>query len=610
MTSTAHRLRTATAAVAIIAAAALAGPPAVSAATTTAFNPATRTITINGDAAGDEIVVSDAGGLLKQTLNGGAPANLLDDQAQPLPADGTVNVVVNAGDGADTVSIATDKAQSATVDGGAGEDTITGSDNDDVLRGGTENDHLIGADGDDRLIGDGGRDDMDGGAGNDTLVWNNGDGSDTMDGDAGGGDEVEVNGAAGPSDAFAVAPNGARTKFDRLNLVPFTLDIDAERITVNGLQGDDEITGSAGLAPLIAITLNGGQGSDKITGGDGNDLITGGDDADVLSGGAGNDRIVGDRGGDTMSGGDGDDTTVWNNGDGSDRMDGGSGIDRAEVNGAAGQGDAFTIAPNGARAKFDRTNLGPFTLDIGSEEALDVRGAGGDDTFVAQPGTSALLAVTADGGPGNDALTGAEEADSFFGGSGNDALDGGPGPDLLDGQDGDDSLRSRDGQSDLVRGGAGTDSGVLDALGTDVWDSIENVDAPVIAPPPPPPAADTTATAARVSGAGKVKVRRGRASVKLRVSCPAAEAGGCKGTLQLFTAKPVKIGSDKVIVRLGGASYSLNAGQVRTLKVKLPKGVRKLAKGRSLSARAETITRDDSGNTAAASRTVKLRLPR
>src|SRR3954447_19013006 len=304
MTLTAQRIRTATAAVAIVAAAALAGPPTVSAATTTAFNAKTRTITITGDASSEQIVVSDAGGLLKQAVDGGAASNLLDDQAQPLPADGTVNVAVNAGDGADTVTIATDKAQSATVDGGAGTDTITGSANDDVLRGGADNDHLIGGDGDDRIIGDTGSDNMDGGAGNDTLVWNNGDGSDSMDGDAGGGDEVEVNGAAGPADDFTIKPNGARTQFDRLNLVPFTLDIDAERITVNGLQGNDHIAGAPGLAARrILLTLKGGRGADRITGGDGPDLLTGGDDADVLDGGGGNDRIVGDRGADTMLGG-------------------------------------------------------------------------------------------------------------------------------------------------------------------------------------------------------------------------------------------------------------------------------------------------------------------
>jgi Ca2+-binding RTX toxin-like protein len=609
MTPTAHRIRTMTAAVAIAAAAALAGPSVVSADTTSAFNAVTRTATITGDGDSDKLVISDQGGLLKQALNDGAAQNILDDLGQPLPADRSVNLVVNAGAGDDQVQIATNLLQSATVDGGAGLDAITGSDNDDVLRGGTENDTIAGGDGDDRLIGDPGADDLNGGNGNDTLVWNNGDGSDTMDGEGGGGDEVEVNGAAGPRDVFTVKPNGTRVRFDRVNLVPFNLDIDAERITVNGLQGDDQVTGDAGLAPLIAMTLNGGQGADTLTGGDGNDLITGGDDGDTLTGGAGNDRIVGDRGGDTVAGGDGDDTLVWNNGDGSDTMDGENGLDRIEVNGAAGQGDAFTIAPNAARARFQRTNLVPFTLDIGSAEALDARGAGGDDTFAAQPGTGALMAVTADGGTGNDALTGAEEADTFFGGAGNDTLDGGPGPDLLDGQDGDDTLRSRDGQSDLVRGGAGTDSGVLDALGTDVWDSIENVDAPVVVAPPAP---DTKGTAVRVgtSTAG-VRIRRnGRASTKLAVSCPAAEAGGCNGTLQLFSAKAIRIGSHKVIVRLGGASYNLRSGEAKTLTVNLPKGVRKLAKKRSIAARAETLTRDAAGNTAAGSKALTLRLPR
>lgn len=85
--------------------------------------------------------------------------------------------------------------------------------------------------------------------------------------------------------------------------------------------------------------------------------------------------VVGDRGGDAFAGGAGDDTLVWNNGDGSDRMDGNDGTDRIEVHGANGQGDAFVIAPNGPRAKFDRTNLVPFTLEIGAAEALDVRGA-------------------------------------------------------------------------------------------------------------------------------------------------------------------------------------------------------------------------------------------
>ena len=128
----------------------------------------------------------------------------------------------------------------------------------------------------------------------------------------------------------------------------------------------------------------------------------------------------------------------------------------------------------------------PFTLDF-SAEALTSTVCGGDDPFTAPPGRPGLP-VTANGGPGNDSLTGAEEADSFFGGTGNDTLTGGPGSDVLDGQDGDDQLRARDGQGDLVRGGAGTDSAEIDALTVELVDGVETIDAT-----PPPPAPDTTA---------------------------------------------------------------------------------------------------------------------
>jgi len=595
MTPIAFRIRTATAAAALIAAAALAGPPIVSAATVPSVNGTTLTVT--GDDAPDRVVIGEADGLLTIAVNGGAPTK--DLGGTTLPANDTVDLVANAGGGDDELTIATAGLKSATADGGAGDDVLIGNNDADALSGG---------DGDDRLVGARGGDTVAGGAGNDVLVWNNGDGSDKMDGD-GGADEIEVNGAVSQGDAFKIAPNpadAARVRFDRLNLVPFNLNISAERITVNGLGGDDVVNGNPGLAPLIAVTANGGTGADSLTGGDGADLLTGGDDVDTLSGAGGADRLVGDRGDDAMDGGAGDDTLVWNNGDNSDRMEGGDGLDRVEVNGA-GAGDAFTIARNGSRAKFDRTNLVPFSLDIAAE-ALDVRGSGGDDTFTASPGTGALLAVTADGGTGNDVLTGAEEADTFSGGSGDDTITGGNGPDLLDGQDGNDVLRARDGQSDLLRGGAGADSAQTDAAGVDAADSVESIDAPVVTTPPP---ADTKATAARVrTGKAAVAIRRGKASTRLALECPAAEAGGCVGTVTLITAKPVRIGSQRVIAVLGSARYSLRAGQRKTVKVALPKGARKLAVKRAIAARAQTVTRDAAGNVAVGSRAVSLKLPR
>ena len=602
MTPNAHRIRTATVAAALLAAVALAGPPAASAATTPVVNGTTLTFT--GDGAGDELVIGESGGLLTQSVNGAAATT--DFAGQTLPANNTINAVVNAGDGTDTVTVATANLASLTVDGGAGNDTITGNADDDQIRGGDGTDTLNGGDGDDRILGDDGNDTMAGGAGNDVLVWNPGDDSDTMDGD-GGADEIELNGGNGP-ERFGAKPNGARVIFERISPGAFQLDVTAEKLVLNGNGGDDSMESDP--AVTTAMLLNGGTGSDTLQGGGGADLIQGGDDADTLTGGPNGDRLVGDRGADTMNGGDGEDTTVWNNGDGSDVMNGEAGVDRVEVNGANAN-ETFTVAPNGARAKFDRTSAGAFSLDIGSAEALDLRALAGDDSFVASPGTGALLAVTADAGAGNDTLTGAEETDTFSGGSGNDTLTGGNGPDLLDGQDGDDTMRARDGQSDLVRGGAGTDSAQTDLLGVDVVDSIESVDALVPPVVTPPPAADTTATAARVrSGRAAVAIRRGRASTRLALECPASEAGGCIGTVTLVSAKPVKLGSAKVIAVLGSARYSLKAGERRSVTVRLPKGVRKLAVKRAIAARAQTVTRDAAGNVAVGSRAVSLRLPR
>src|SRR5215217_6338034 len=588
MTPNAHRIRTTTAVAALLAAVALAGPPTVSAATTPTVNGTTLTLT--GDDAADRVVVGEDAGLLTATVNG-TPLDL----GAALPANNTIDLVANAGGGDDEITITTANLKSVTADGGAGDDVITGNNDADTLSGG---------DGDDRVVGARGGDTMNGGTGNDVLVWNDGDGSDVMNGD-GNADEIEVNGGLTQVDEFTIKPNPAdptRVRFNRIN--------SAERITVNGLGGDDKVTGEAGLAPLIAVTANGGPGADVLNGGDGADLLNGGDDNDTLNGGAGNDRLVGDRGADTMNGGDGEDTTVWNNGDGSDVMNGEAGTDRVEVNGA-NTAETFTVAPNGARAKFDRTSAGAFSLDIGSAEALDLRALAGDDTFTASPGLGALLAVLADGGAGNDTLTGAEETDTFLAGSGNDTLTGGEGPDLLDGQDGDDTLRARDGQSDMVRGGPGTDSAQTDTFGVDVVNTVESVDATPAPVVTPPPAADTTATAARVrTGRPAVAIRRGRASTRLSVECPAAEAGGCAGTLTLVSAKPLRIGSAKVIAVLGSARYTLKAGERKTVTVALPKGVRKLAVKRAIAARAQTVTRDAAGNVAVGSRAVSLRFAR
>jgi Ca2+-binding RTX toxin-like protein len=394
-----------------------------------------KTATLNLDGADDNVTVSVSGGLLVhgQTtggLNSGSDWDSATAGDQTVPADGTFGVVVNGGDGNDalTVLAKTTEITGAKLIGDAGDDVLTGADTGDSLGGG---------DGNDRLVGAKGADTMSGGAGNDTLVWNNGDGSDLIEGDAGN-DATEVNGNPTLGDTFTIEPNAGRIKFQRTNLVPFTLDAATERFEVNGLGGDDSVSASAGVGALTLLSVDGGAGADTVTGSDGSDLILGGEGNDVLNGGGGDDRILGDRGNDTMNGGAGDDTLVWNNGDNTDVVNGDDGRDDVEVNGAPAAGDVFAVQPNGARIKFDRPNLVPFSLDIGTSETLHANGLGGDDAITV--GEVGSLAVTSSGGPGNDTLTGGGSSGTFLGGSGNDTITPGGGIDVVSADEGDDHV--------------------------------------------------------------------------------------------------------------------------------------------------------------------------
>jgi len=204
----------------------------------------------------------------------------------------------------------------------------------------------------------------------------------------------------------------------------------------------------------------------SVEAGDGNDTIKGSFYNDVLSGGAGDDRIDGFRGDDTMNGQSGSDTLVWNNGDGSDVMNAGEGSDTIENNGAdAGPAanETYTVEPNGARFEFKRISTGPFSLDVGDAEKYVNNMLGGDDTFrTADPAVAVTgIAVTLNGGAGNDGLIGTNGNDVLNGDAGNDVLVGFRGNDDHNGGDGDDQMVWNNGDgSDTMDGDAGNDTAV------------------------------------------------------------------------------------------------------------------------------------------------------
>jgi hypothetical protein len=256
---------------------------------------------------------------------GGAPIGGLT--VKSLAATG--GIVVNAGDGNDTVFISSTIAKQAVLNGGLGDDNLTG---------GAGNDMILGGDGVDSLTGGRGNDTITGGAGDgiagDVLIGNEGDDSLTGGADIddifGGDGKDFIDGAGGDDRLRGDDPLGRRPGND----------------TILGGEGDDIIVAGKG-----DDSLNGGDGNDVIEAGDGKDTVTGGADsdpafagpddpgageadADSLYGGLGNDLITGGWGNDEIYGEAGNDVLVG--GVGQDSISGGLGQDRFTGHGATG----------------------------------------------------------------------------------------------------------------------------------------------------------------------------------------------------------------------------------------------------------------------------------
>ncbi len=241
------------------------------------------------------------------------------------------------------------------------------------------------------------------------------------------------------------------------------------KIQVFGLGGNDVVTISETNGALPVANLFGGAGNDTLTGGSGNDQLFGQAGNDTLLGKGGFDLLFGGSENDTITGGDaddqsfgqsGDDRMIWNPGDDTDLNEGGENTDTVEVNGGNGT-EQFTTTANGTRVRFDRLNPAPFSIDIGTSEKLVLNANGGDDQSSATGNLAALIAMTVDGGTGNDTLLGSNGIDIILGGAGNDFVDGqqgndvaflgadndtfqwdpGDGSDVVEGQDGTDDMR-------------------------------------------------------------------------------------------------------------------------------------------------------------------------
>jgi Ca2+-binding RTX toxin-like protein len=143
--------------------------------------------------------------------------------------------------------------------------------------------------------------------GADTLIVDDLSGTDIVDvnadlaatggGDDGQPDNVVVNATSG-DDVASVGGDSSEVRVSGLSAqVSVARGVaGSDRLTVNGLAGDDVLDATGTAAGAMLLTLDGGEGDDIVLGGAGDDTLLGGAGDDVLIGGPGNDTIDGGPG--------------------------------------------------------------------------------------------------------------------------------------------------------------------------------------------------------------------------------------------------------------------------------------------------------------------------
>jgi Ca2+-binding RTX toxin-like protein len=189
---------------------------------------------------------------------------------------------------------------------------------------------------------------------------------------------------------------------------------DADRNFVDGLDGDDQLSGG-----LEDDGLLGGAGNDALDGGEGNDHLDGGDGNDNLFGRAGNDSLDAGAGNDGLDGGEGDDR-LRTSGAGTDAAMGGTGTDTLVVDytDVATSVTSSALSPSlpdggfsGSVSTADRsvafTGVERFEISTGSGND-EIRVGPGDDIVSLGAGDDRVDMGSglgrADGGAGNDGL--------------------------------------------------------------------------------------------------------------------------------------------------------------------------------------------------------------
>jgi hypothetical protein len=345
-----------------------------------------------------------------------------------------------------------------------------------------------------------------------------------------------------------------------------------------------------------------------------------------LYGEDGNDDLESDAGSDVLDGGAGDDTLSPDDGEEGpgDVVRGGAGTDLLQLagtlvpaltatldgvadDGAPGENDNYAADLENVQGSAVAANTitgtdGPNTI-TGGDLADVLTGRGGDDAI--------------EGHDQNDRIDGGDGADRLVGGAGDDLIVGGGGVDSIDGDGaggwgqviaGNDRIEARDGLAEPINCGLATDTAILDPTDTvpaDPTTACENVDRGIAPAPPPPPGGGTTPKPA-TAGVASTSLRYRDGRVRVVVRCPATAARACAGTLRARTAARVRVGRRRATVTVLSASYSVEAGRRRTLRLRPTTAGRSLLR-RARAVRLVVVLRARGARTATATQRLTLR---
>jgi len=371
------------------------------------------------------------------------------------------------------------------VNGMGGNDKIVGNTSNDTINGGTGNDDIDGHAGNDTITGGSGDDVINGGGGNDIIIYNLGDGNDTIQNLST--YYIYSNYAAGV-DLLQLGAGIISTdlKFSQNSSGELVLTIgsdgtNAGSVTMLGALKTPALFSGFKLDDGTVISM-----ADAIkgtmTGTSGNDTIWGSGGADTINGGQGDDILKGREGGDTYvySRGDGDDIIdETDNQQGTDTLLFSTGIIRSDVRFLGGDspfsvkaviagGGSVTIQLGQRQYGY---NLEQFKFADGTIVTIDQASAlartvtTGDDVLWGDNSSTAWSYL------GNDSLSGADGNDRIYGGGGSDSLLGGNGNDFLDG----DGVPAYTFGTDTLRGDAGDDTLVYDHIDNLYGDAGQDV---------------------------------------------------------------------------------------------------------------------------------------